>query len=433
MQRRGLFGLVIGVESSFGVKLGAGPTVLAGMRPGAAPSPCTGGTARGASSRRAVSCSRLGRLLGDDRTFSLAHQLANGLMLVVTLGGVAASIANVVVDGPPISTYLAGGTAAVHVGLYAWSRYGGSFATPTWMSLLLLCFVFYPSQYLGNYGIDGAQEQVGIAVAIAATSVLSGWRRASVIVATVVTTCVLFLFEQQQPGAFSEYASRESRFADVLATTILIGSALVAVFVIMQTSYERERQKARDYAAVIERVNRELEDALQKNQELALTDQLTGLPNRRSFDTLLEVKLPEAERYRRPLSLVVMDVDHFKAVNDTFGHTVGDRILADIAAIVRGQLRASDLCARWGGEELVVLCPETTLAGAIVLAERLRSVVEEHAFPVERGITVSLGVSEYGPGDDADTLFARADRALYAAKRGGRNRVLGERDLPAKP
>jgi diguanylate cyclase (GGDEF)-like protein len=192
----------------------------------------------------------------------------------------------------------------------------------------------------------------------------------------------------------------------------------------MQANYERERERVRTYAAIIERTNRELEAALAANREMALTDSLTQLPNRRSLESSLTAKVREVERYERPLSLILLDVDHFKVVNDTHGHAVGDAVLVALAEVMRAMLRSSDLCARWGGEEFVLMCPETGLEGALTVAERLRREVEQRELVEGVRVTISLGVEVYRSGDDVGRLFERVDAALYEAKRSGRNRVV---------
>jgi diguanylate cyclase (GGDEF)-like protein len=161
--------------------------------------------------------------------------------------------------------------------------------------------------------------------------------------------------------------------------------------------------------------------------ELAVTDALTGLPNRRRLERDLRVEVNASMRYGRPLALLMIDVDHFKSYNDTFGHQAGDAALQSVARVLATGLRASDIAYRYGGEEFVLILRETTRSDAVVLAERIRSAVEHHfSAPSHlRAVTISVGVAglpEHGPA--GDTLTHAADEALYEAKSSGRNRVV---------
>ncbi len=162
-------------------------------------------------------------------------------------------------------------------------------------------------------------------------------------------------------------------------------------------------------------------------EQLAITDSLTGLRNRRHFLELAEHEFQRARRYRRPLSIIMLDIDRFKQVNDTYGHAIGDQILQSIAACCRETLRALDSPSRYGGEEFSLLLPENDLAGARHAAERLRLRVAEAPIRTDRGlvsVTISLGVAEITPDcPNLKTLLDRVDTALYAAKNAGRNRV----------
>lgn len=158
-------------------------------------------------------------------------------------------------------------------------------------------------------------------------------------------------------------------------------------------------------------------------KQLATTDTLTGICNRRHFDEELEHEINRAARHSSPLSLILFDVDHFKRVNDTFGHQTGDQVLAQLAGAVGGSIRTTDLFARWGGEEFIVLMPGSDLNAAHLLAEKLRMALEKQPFSDVGQVTCSFGVAEYAPGDDMDALMKKADRCLYQAKASGRNRV----------
>ena len=155
-------------------------------------------------------------------------------------------------------------------------------------------------------------------------------------------------------------------------------------------------------------------------------DPLTGASNRGAFDGSLIREVDMARRHGTPLSLLVMDIDRFKSVNDTYGHAVGDEVLKSFAGVVSNAIRKTDMLFRYGGEEFVVILSNTTRAGAMLLAERIRCGVEQtlvHTGRYTVPVTVSLGVSCLGAGDTHQSLFDKADKGLYQAKREGRNRV----------
>jgi diguanylate cyclase (GGDEF)-like protein/PAS domain S-box-containing protein len=167
----------------------------------------------------------------------------------------------------------------------------------------------------------------------------------------------------------------------------------------------------------------------QELERLATTDPLTGLANRRAFMVRAGEEIERAARHGRPLSVVMIDVDHFKAINDRHGHEAGDRVLARVADMVRATIRkAADFAARFGGEEFVLLLPETPVGGAWALAERIREAFETTAVDTAGGavsFTASFGVEQFRPelDDGIETVLRRADDALYRAKASGRNRV----------
>jgi two-component system chemotaxis response regulator CheY len=168
-----------------------------------------------------------------------------------------------------------------------------------------------------------------------------------------------------------------------------------------------------------------LEEAHATISHLAATDELTGLYNRRFFNEHFAKTFSAARRYTFPLSIIMADVDKFKAVNDTYGHAVGDKVLKVFAEILRTLGRTEDICARWGGEEFIILLGHTSCAGATILAERVRSTLESDCQRLTSiAVTVSLGVVELNEDEDAEALLKRADSALYRAKDEGRNRVV---------
>jgi two-component system cell cycle response regulator len=166
---------------------------------------------------------------------------------------------------------------------------------------------------------------------------------------------------------------------------------------------------------------------LKRLEEQATTDGMTGLLNKRTLITEAERRIKVAARFGKPLSLLVADIDHFKNVNDTYGHDVGDDVIKGLGEVLRRIKRDTDAVARFGGEEFVIVCEQTDEEGAVNLAERLRRELENTTFQTELGplkVTCSVGVAPFPQaGHDYATLFKATDEALYVSKRTGRNRV----------
>jgi len=177
------------------------------------------------------------------------------------------------------------------------------------------------------------------------------------------------------------------------------------------------------------RYTERLRDSVQTSIELAITDALTGLHNRRYMETHMSGLVEQALSRGHPLAVLVLDIDHFKSINDAHGHDAGDEVLREFALRVRKSIRGIDLACRYGGEEFVVFMPETDLAAATAVAERLRRRIASEPFPIREraqgiNVTISIGIAALGADDDAASVIKRADQALYRAKHNGRNRVV---------
>jgi len=234
---------------------------------------------------------------------------------------------------------------------------------------------------------------------------------------------------QEAAGARDEDAGRP-----VAVVPILFGRSFVGVLLVR--SDDQARVWHDNEMLLLRTVADQVAVAVQhsrlyaQQQHLALTDSLTGCPNRRAFELQLERDLKIATRARQPVSLILLDVDHFKRVNDEHGHDAGDAALRFLSDVLRGELRAVDTAARYGGEEFAVILPQADLDGARAVAERLRSRLEATDVPGIGTVTASFGVATF-PVHAAQpaALVSVADQALYAAKRAGRNRVA----VPAEP
>jgi two-component system cell cycle response regulator len=177
------------------------------------------------------------------------------------------------------------------------------------------------------------------------------------------------------------------------------------------------------------RYTERLRDNVQMSIEMAITDALTGLYNRRYMESHMATLVEQALGRSKPLTVLVLDIDYFKSINDTHGHDAGDDVLREFAMRIRKSIRGIDLACRYGGEEFVVVMPETDIAVATLVAERLRRRIASEPFSIQQGsglveLTISIGIAALAPNDSTATVLKRADQALYRAKRDGRNRVV---------
>lgn len=196
-----------------------------------------------------------------------------------------------------------------------------------------------------------------------------------------------------------------TRFEFVVTTAVFTFTALIGPTVIGTHLIRRDR------------------NLHQSMIRLSREDDLTGLFNRRRTVELIENEIQRAHRYDTIFSVILTDIDHFKAVNDRFGHQAGDKVLIEITEVIRSMVRVTDLVGRWGGEEFLIILPETDIDGAFSLAEKIRTRLESACLGKIGQRTASFGVTAFEDGDDIEAIIGRADAGLYAAKRGGRNRV----------
>jgi len=189
-------------------------------------------------------------------------------------------------------------------------------------------------------------------------------------------------------------------------------------FVKINAIYDDNGNK-KGYCAIRENITNKKEI-----EKLSITDALTQIPNRLYLDTIYEQESNRADRYNTELSLILIDIDYFKKVNDTYGHKVGDDVLIEVASILKNSIRATDFLGRWGGEEFLIICPEMSLLNIEKLAEKIRKKIESSNFKIEDHITWSFGGTEYSACENKENAFNRVDKALYMAKEQGRNKVV---------
>ncbi len=199
---------------------------------------------------------------------------------------------------------------------------------------------------------------------------------------------------------------------------------MTAAFIVLLLLFGYWNRKVTHSNKLLKEAKIEIEEKNKELQKLAITDNLTDLYNRRKLDELLESEINRSERFNHTFGLSILDIDHFKAVNDTYGHQIGDKVLIEIANMLKHYSRKTDYLGRYGEEEFMIICPESKLEGVQNLIESIRKHIEAHTFTNIGHKTASFGITMYEKGDDLESLVKRADSALYMAKDGGRNMVM---------
>jgi diguanylate cyclase (GGDEF)-like protein len=266
-------------------------------------------------------------------------------------------------------------------------------------------------QHLDNLFFDTIGDDIWFLLIVCVLAVhLYDLRRGALIAGSVYglsfAIVVVQIVSWNMPGIDGEDSEHVLR-------AYLMGGALLVFLVVLAM-----------YRSHIERLHTEYEVMA----NLAYTDTLTSLPNRRRLYEDVYRLIALAERYGQEFCVCLFDLDHFKRLNDTHGHLVGDQVLQEVAQVARLHLRAADLFGRWGGEEFVVLLPQTRLNDAQTALERVRLALHTIALPNVHAITASFGIAAYLPGDTSESLLHRADQALYLAKATGRNRIVLDSD-----
>lgn len=288
---------------------------------------------------------------------------------------------------------------AISLGIYFYFRITGNIQLTAWLATLLLASLNMLFIYL-VYG--GAHAFIWATLVAPASFFLLGKNWGSVFTVLVMAFCTYVAFDLYQSQVSYSFS-----FGSVL-NVVLAGISLIAIF----RFYEGTRSEL--YQA--------LEHNLQQSKILAETDKLTGLWNREKLDQHLTRALTRNTSLH-DLALLIIDIDHFKRINDQQGHLVGDEVLKAFAQLLKDKMRTTDLVARWGGEEFVIVLANTSQQQALELAERLRRDVKQQQIAGVM-LTASMGITAYQAGDNSNTMLKRADDALYQAKESGRDQVV---------
>ena len=283
--------------------------------------------------------------------------------------------------------------------IYVYYRYTGKVSPTAWFITLLVTAIIL-SYIVAAKGYSHSLYWATIIPPIAFFLIGRNWGSLiSLIVFAVCSIVVYQQIQQQQPVTFG---------IGSLQNIINVSIAHILLF----RFYEGTRSLA----------YKQLAAKNQKIQQMAEIDKLTGLYNREKLDSKLTEILSDFLTHQIKVTVIILDVDHFKAINDNHGHLMGDKVLAAIAERLRSKMRQGDILARWGGEEFVVVLSNTELQAGLTQAERLRDDISSHSIQ-GLALTISLGVAQNEQGDSGETLLDRADQALYRAKNLGRNRV----------
>ncbi len=273
--------------------------------------------------------------------------------------------------------------------------------------ILLKISSYYPENSLVYVLYDA-----GFVLFITAAFTVFGNRFINALVLVVVTDVAIAFVLQSQLDAISFLFLQSLFFSTILLSGF---SAYIAEY------NQRNLFLEHKYSNQMER---QVQEYVKKLEKLSVTDKLTGLYNRVKLETEMERVMQEFQRYNIPCCVVLVDIDHFKAVNDEYGHLVGDEVLVKVASILRKYTRATDIVGRWGGEEFLIIAPNTTIEQAAVLAENLRYIIERENFAEVGKKTISIGVSCFKEGLSIGDVIEQADKALYEAKKTGRNKVV---------
>lgn len=278
---------------------------------------------------------------------------------------------------------------------------GASFLAAVMLGAFFVAFVHFE---------DGSQASFALAAIFPGTALfLLGNRRG-------LAVAVVFILL----AALAYALNPALRAGPPPGAAVIINLSLLMMFITLQ-AYLYEDWRERAYA--------ENSKLLARLETLSYTDSLTGLKNRRTMEDILEQEIDRSLRHGNALCFAIVDIDHFKDVNDSFGHAGGDSVLSELAQLFTQGIRRADKVGRWGGEEFAFICPETDLEEARALFERLRERIGGHSFSVGTRITISIGISAFRDSDSQTSLAIRADKAMYLAKQGGRDRTCTEADL----
>ena len=303
-------------------------------------------------------------------------------------------------------------SALLYVGCLALNRYQFFNTAFLLTSAEVVVHAALCSHFLGNAGFSEAVLFLPMLFFIHPTST----PRKFAYFACILAAYLIFTYNDQTQSPQYILGASTMQFLNLSTSLLIITIGSYIAYYTYSTIRTKEE--------ALETENQKLQEQYKIVEQLSITDKLTGLYNRNKLDATFEAEVARSDRTGKPLAMIILDVDHFKMVNDTYGHHVGDTTLQTVAERLKDTVRQTDIIGRWGGEEFVVICPDTPKQGAKELAEKLRKAIELTPFPEIGTKTASFGVSLHQAKQSVDALIIAADTALYKAKETGRDKVV---------
>lgn len=384
------------------------------------------------------------KLVGNTSNFPLQYRFFHVIALIGFFMSFSASIINYLLDLGIVTVIIPFICGIISIYLYYLSMYKKKYTLSVYLALIMLTFIFFPTMWLINGGSFGSIPYYLIVYSAFIAVLLKGFKRVLAIILFLGTIMALFIFEYKFPWFVHGYDSILSRYLDVffgfIIAVIFNAVTMAAVIngynmehervILYLSEVEKQRKEIEQKNYLLEKNNEELKEAKQKTEqlnlklrEISVIDSLTGTYNRRYLLKCLNSLRKTAEKYGQTFSVILLDIDHFKAINDTFGHVAGDKVLKKVCRTIKNNIRETDIFGRLGGEEFMVILPETHKEQAFVVAERIRQDISNITWAgQDMKITVSGGVYQYN-NEKLIELLKKVDNFLYQAKNSGRNRI----------
>jgi diguanylate cyclase (GGDEF)-like protein len=301
--------------------------------------------------------------------------------------------------------------------LYYLSRFKKKFGISRFLSIFVLLFIYTPILWIYNGGSASGIPYYIPMFSSFLTVMIVGKKDSKnhqtlngiILIIFFIIMTGLILFEWIKPDLFYHYQSEPVRYFDIILSLLF---AMTGNYFILRSFielYYKQLDKVKEYSRRLE--------------ELVIRDSMTNLYNHAFVIARLSEEIEKAARYKRPLSILMLDLDLFKQVNDQYGHSFGDEVLIKVAELIQSNCRSVDIAARYGGEEFLILLPETDVKAASIVANRFQKILQSIQLSTPVNVTASGGITEFFPGDTPSTMIDRVDALLYEAKNEGRNRI----------